>query len=265
MRRPGLPTRLYTSKTCANHNLNSSDHGQPSRFVYQVFDYDGAASSLLRDGEEWIVTPVEGTRAQIKVLISREAGSLVDLWIQRVPVAGSSALVKEVLRVRRHDAIRLAEFFRRLMLIEPDGADTGMRLDEDTLSELLNHPESAKRLYETQAPTLRSLIEDDAPARDVVALAGRRAVLEQFRRMLDDDAYFDALIESNKGKEAVWQQFFETNPWVLGVGLGTQLFTSWSEEKLEQIVKGHSIAGEGKRADALLRTSGLIQSMVSRR
>lgn len=89
-------------------------------------------------------------------------------------------------------------------------------------------------------------------------LAGRRAVLEQFRRMLDDDAYFDSLIEANKGKEAVWQQFFETNPWVLGVGLGTQLFTSWSEEKLEQIVKGHSIAGDGKRADALLRTSGTV-------
>lgn len=257
-----ITNRLYTSKTFANRNPNSSDHGQPSRFAYQVFDDDGAASSLLRDGEEWTVTPIEGTRAQIKVLISREAGSLVDLWIQRVPIAGSSALVKEVLRVRRDDAIRLAEFFRRLMLIEPDGADTGIRLDEDTLTALLNDPESAKRLYEAQAPALRSLIEDDAQARDVVALAGRRAVLEQFRRMLDDDAYFDSLIEANKGKEAVWQQFFEANPWVLGVGLGTQLFTSWSEEKLEQIVKGHSIAGDGKRADALLRTSGLIQSMV---
>lgn len=27
-------------------------------------------------------------------------------------------------------------------------------------------------------------------------------------------------------------------------------------------MKGHSIAGDGKRADALLRTGGLIQSMV---
>lgn len=257
-----VPNRLYTSKTFANRNPNSADHGQPSRFVYQVFDEDGVASSLQRDGEEWIVTPIDGTRTQIKVLISREAGSLVDLWIQRVPVSGSSAVVKEVLRVRRDDAIRLAEFFRRLMLIEPDGADTGIRLDEETLFELLNHPESAKRVYETQAPALRSLIADDAQARDVVALAGRRAALEQFRRMLDDDAFFDSLIEKGKGKEAVWQQFFEVNPWVLGIGLGTQLFTSWSEEKLEQIVKGHSIAGDGKRVDALLRTSGLIQSMV---
>jgi hypothetical protein len=257
-----MPGRLYTSKTFANRNSNSSDYGEPSRFVYQVFDDDGTASSLQREGEEWVVTPISGTRSQIKVLMSREKGSIVDLWIQRVPVVGSGSVVKEVLRVRREDAIRLAEFFRHLMLIEPDGADTGTKLDEETLSALLNNPESASRVYESQAPAVRALIADDAQAQDVVALAGRRAALKRFRKMLDDDAFFDSQVEENKGKESVWQKFFETNPWVLGVGLGTQLFTSWSEEKLEQIVKGHSIAGDGKRADAVLRTSGLVQSMV---
>jgi hypothetical protein len=254
--------RLYTSKTFPNPNPSSADHGQPSRFVYQVFDDNGIASSLKREGEEWIVTPIEGSRSQIKVLISRESGSLVDLWVQRVPAAGSTAVVKEVLRVRRADAIRLAEFFRRLMLIEPDGADTGVRLDEETVATLLNNPESARRMYEEQGPALRALIAGDEHARDVVALAGRRASLNLFRKMLDDEDFFDSLVEPNKGKEAVWQAFFEANPWVLGVGLGSQLFTSWSEEKLEQIVRGHSVASEGKRADALLRTSGVIQSMV---
>lgn len=257
-----IPNRFYTSKTFANRNLNSSDQGQPSRFVYQVFDDDGTASSLLREGEEWLVTPIAGTRTQIKVLISRESGSLVDLWIQRVPAEGSSATVKEVLRVRRDDAFRLAEFFRLLMLIEPDGAGTGIRLDEETLADLPNNPEALQRVYDTQTPELRSLIEQDARAQDVIALAGRRAALEQFRSMLSDDAYFNSLIEVNKGRESVWQQFFEANPWILGIGLGTQLFVSWSAEKLEQIVSGHSIAKDGKRTDALLRTSGLVQSMV---
>ncbi len=35
-----VPNRLYTSKTFTNRNPNSSDHGQPSRFAYQVFDAD---------------------------------------------------------------------------------------------------------------------------------------------------------------------------------------------------------------------------------
>ena len=120
------------------------------------------------------------------------------------------------------------------------------------ISALLNTPESVNRMYETQAPALRALIKDDSQAQDVVALAGRRAALEKFRRMLEDDTFFRPLVEKGKGKEAVWQKFFEENPWVLGISLGSQLFTSWSEEKLEQIVKGHSIAGDGKRVDALL-------------
>ncbi|WHE37797.1 hypothetical protein [Microbacterium sp. BDGP8] len=246
--------RIYTSKTFANGNPNSADYGQPSRFVYTVFDDNGTASSLVREGEEWAVTSVEGTRSQIKVLVSRESGSIVDLWIQRVPVTGAAGTVKEVLRVRRQDAIRLADFFRTVMLVEPDGADTGIRLDDEALAELLNNPGSAARFYEQQAPVLRALIADDDSARDVVALAGRRSSLDTFRRMLSDDVFFDSLVEPNKGPEAVWQRFFEANPWVLGIGLGAQLLTSWSQSKLEQIVAGHSVAGDGKRADALLRT-----------
>lgn len=254
--------RTYTSKTFPNGNTNSADHGQPSRFIYTVFDDDGLASSLVREGEEWTVTPIAGTRSQIKVLVSRESGSVVDLWIQRVPAVGSGGTVKEVLRVRREDALRLANFFRTVMLVEPDGADTGIRFDEEALAEFLNNPASAERIYEQQAPMLRALIAEDKSARDVVALAGRRAALEKFRRMLTDDTFFNDLIEPNKGAESVWQKFFEENPWVLGIGLGSQLLTSWSPSKLEQVVKGHSVAGEGKRVDALLRTSGIIQSMV---
>lgn len=80
--------------------------------------------------------------------------------------------------------------------------------------------------------------------------------------MLTDSEFFDSLIEPGKGKEAVWQRFFEENPWILGIGLGSQLLTSWSEDRLEQFVKGHSIAGFGKRADALLQTSGLVRSTL---
>src|SRR5699024_12335980 len=86
--------------------------------------------------------------------------------------------------------------------------------------------------------------------------------------MLTDEEFFDSLLKKdkgqkkNKGKESVWQEFFEKNPWIVGVGLGAQIFTSWSEDKLEHGVKGDSVKGRGKRADALLRTEGLIRSMV---
>lgn len=40
------------------------------------------------------------------------------------------------------------------------------------------------------------------------------------------------------------------------------MLTSWSDQKLEQVVAGASVVSVGKRADALLRTSGRIKSMV---
>lgn len=59
------------------------------------------------------------------------------------------------------------------------------------------------------------------------------------------------------GKEAKWQRFLETNPWILGAGLSGQLLTAW-----EQTVAGSTIAHDGKRVDALMRTVGAVNSMV---
>jgi hypothetical protein len=98
----------------------------------------------------------------------------------------------------------------------------------------------------------------------VIAVSHRRSQVEKFRRLLNDADYFDhaATQASGRRREAVWQKFFEDNPWILGVPLTGQLLTSWSNHKLEQILAGASIAGVGKRVDALLRTSGRIKSMV---
>ena len=107
------------------------------------------------------------------------------------------------------------------------------------------------------------MIVDDATARDVLAIASRRRVRDEFRSMLDDPSYFDSLAEDVGGSsEQVWQQFFERNPWILGVSLSSQLLTSWDDEKLEQIVSGFDVASPGKRTDALMRTVGRIRSMV---
>ncbi|WP_338764882.1 Shedu immune nuclease family protein [Nocardia vulneris] len=118
--------------------------------------------------------------------------------------------------------------------------------------------------YRRGPQRIRQLITDDEAARDVVAIAHRRKQVEKFRRLLEDDEYFAAEASKYKqpGREPVWQHFFEENPWIFGVTLAGQLLTSWSDEKLEQVVAGRSIAGVGKRTDALLRTSGRVKSLV---
>nr|WP_280271555.1 Shedu anti-phage system protein SduA domain-containing protein [Nocardia wallacei] len=110
----------------------------------------------------------------------------------------------------------------------------------------------------------RHLIADDISARDVIALAHRKSQVEKFRRLLVDDDFFEEESEAipGEGAERVWQKFFEDNPWIFGASLTGQFLTSWDAGKLEKIVTGSSVSQVGKRADALLRTSGRIKSTV---
>jgi hypothetical protein len=89
-------------------------------------------------------------------------------------------------------------------------------------------------------------------------------VVERFRELLTDADAFDAAVgETASGRrEDVWQRFLEKNPWIMGVSLAGQLLTSWDPEKLEQVVRGPSVTGPGKRVDALLETSGRIRTLV---
>lgn len=108
------------------------------------------------------------------------------------------------------------------------------------------------------------MITDDETARDVVAISYRRQQVERFRKLLNDPGYLESekAVLPGRGTEQVWQSFFEQNPWILGVTLSGQLFTSWDSERLRQAVTGRSIAGVGKEADALLRTAGRVRAMV---
>ncbi len=118
--------------------------------------------------------------------------------------------------------------------------------------------------YQANPSLFRKLIANDVDAEDVVGLAHRRVQVERFRALLTDEAVFaqEAAEIDGKGKEKVWQRFFEQNPWILGTSLATQVLTAWDVRRLEQVVAGFAVTGSGKRVDGLLRTAGRIRSMV---
>ncbi len=115
-----------------------------------------------------------------------------------------------------------------------------------------------------QAPErIHNLIASDPSGRDVVAVAHRRRSIEKFRRLLSDPDYFDEQRrQQGRGPEVVWQTFLEDNRWILGGSLSLQFMHGWSNEHLEQVVVGSSVAGAGKRNDALLRTAGRANALV---
>ena len=104
------------------------------------------------------------------------------------------------------------------------------------------------------------LAENEVTERDVVALGYRRKQLALFEKMLTDAEFFVRHAAGRK-TEAVWQTFFEANPWVFGYGLSYIFMKSLAGKELEQTVRGFSVAGAGKRVDALMKTRAEVSSL----
>lgn len=98
---------------------------------------------------------------------------------------------------------------------------------------------------------------------DIDLLTDRRGQLNEFRRLLEDEAHFAEQRTQGQGPEAVWQDFFERNQWIFGYGLSFVACESLRDGKLEQITTGANIFhGAGKRSDAVMRTKGYLSSLL---
>jgi antiviral defense system Shedu protein SduA len=258
-----LSTRTYVSRSFRLKLPGSRDFGQPARYVHKVFDEDGMeALDPVAEGVERTEETVDETpRGRKQVQVARDAGQVREILIQRVPRSGDS--VEHLLRLDRDGSRRLVNLIRSLDHIPVEGGAAGVRVDDDLIRDLFSDPTAVATLYGRDPEKFREVIANDASASDLIAIAHRKAVVERFRELLGNSEAFDAAVEeAGGGPEKVWQNFIEANPWILGITLAGQLLTSWSDERLEQVVAGFSVAGEGRRADALLRTNGAIRSLV---
>lgn len=255
-RRPG---RTYFSSSFITQF--GDDAGYPGRYVYRVFD-DREVDDDPDDGEEEVVeiSTSPGGRKQIRLHVTRAAGAVRKLRIQDVPLADETKL-KNVLTLDREQTRALLEALRAVEVMPVTGEEA-VRIDDDLLRDVLRDPNLVRRTYEANKSDLTELIANDKNARDIVALEHRRSVVQTMRTWLANDAEFDRVARQQGGPERSWQNLLEENPWVLGVGLASQLLINWDERRLEQVVAGASIAQVGKRVDGLMRTSGLIRSMV---
>lgn len=260
--------RTYLSRSFRLGLPRSTDSGECARYVTKVFDTP--AEWIERDHPqsdlEWTedlmrVTP--GGRRQLKVQVARAAGQVRQIDIEQVQTVGGVQQLQRILRLDREAARRFIDLIETLDLIPVEGGEHTVRIDDQTLREFFADPDAVSRLYQNAPERFRDLIQSDASADDVVALAHRRAVVARFRALVTNPGEFaEAQVAVGGRPEAVWQRFLEDNPWILGISLAGQMLQSWDDKKLEQVVAGSSVAGPGKRVDALLRTSGRIRSLV---
>lgn len=128
--------------------------------------------------------------------------------------------------------------------------------DSDVKNHLHKHPEVLLEAIKTLT------------TEDIIAIGYRKKQLSTYSKLLDDEAYFNEIqnkifTKENKkiSTEGIWQRFFEKNTWIFGYGLNFLFNTPLKDKKLEQMVKGNNAFEAGKRADALLKTQGIISSL----
>ena len=255
--------RTYVHRTGTVTWASSRDFGRPRRFIVKVFDEEADLTPL--EGDDVTVSVIRTSpagRKQVTLEVAGEPGAVREIKIQEVPADQNAEKLRHILTLDREASERLILLIKALDHIPLNGGEDTVRLDDETLRLLFTDARAVDRLYALKPDAYRAAIAEDVTATDVMAVAHRRAVVAHFRRLMEDDDYFSSELEGCRGPEAVWQQLFEAEPWLLGVGLGGQLYTSWDAEKLEQVVAGSYVGGPGKRTDALMRTEGRVRAMV---
>ncbi|MBM6404164.1 DUF4263 domain-containing protein [Phycicoccus sp. CSK15P-2] len=251
---------VEVSATSGDIDAAATSHGAGATILGLPIKQRGAVR-LTGAGEHdtvaaaWTVAGTADADFLVKVLITRESRRVSEIWIQAHWQVESGTYERTVL----HLSGDAAASFVALM-----GNQTLTSLGDEESSSFVTLPSSEALMaaYMEDSSLFEELIATDVSAKDIVAIAGRREAVDRFRRLLGDSAFFESEARRLRGGERVWQLLFEANPWMLGGGLAQQYLDGWDEKRLEQVVAGSSIAQSGKRVDALLKTAGVVRSLV---
>ena len=157
---------------------------------------------------------------------------------------------------------KLLEFFQNIASVEFENPGKVNLTDRD-LRRLILSKEQAKSLVHDNQEVFAEAMQSDLTKEDVVALGYRKRQLSTCSKLLTSQEYFEQVRQQKGavGDEALWQKFFERNRWVFGYGLSYFFVTGFEGRKLEQVVQGHNLLERGKRADGLMKTRGVINSL----
>lgn len=156
---------------------------------------------------------------------------------------------------------KLVEFLNHIQSM-PMKTSGSIVIPDDQLRRLVLSNIQARALFQENEELFTEVLKSEITKQDVVAVGYRKRQLQAFKRLLEDANYFSEVKERKHcTTEAVWQQYFEKNPWIFGYGLSYIPLSGLSDKKLEQVVHGYTVVDHGKRVDALLRTRGVISSL----
>lgn len=251
------PDQTYVSRAFPDNPFDTE--GRLKRIATKVIDCDGEHVCEVQRNEVTIRQTVGG-RQEIKAVFFEDDRTVQNLVFQKFTTrSGKPHKLSFSFSGNEIDVIRwLLEVINRASF-----EDSGkIRFADQQLRELFENEYDLIQFLHRNIDQLQRL---DAVKymTEYLEFCERKRQLEKFELLLEDPEYFNDLkaAEGVDKDEALWQNFFEKNPWIFGLGLSPIYLTSLPDRKLEQVVSGYSIAAEGKRADALMKTNGALSAL----
>jgi hypothetical protein len=210
--------------------------------------------------DEMVLRQTPGGRFEIKATFLEDDRAIKTLTIQKYSNK-SGPLDKQSFSFVGSEIESLINFVAGLKTAPLPGS-AKVHLTDDAVRQIVLDRGQAQRLLAQNAEIFLELAQHEDISRDLVAVGYRRKQLKRFESMLSDaDCFKGEQTRLGCTPEKVWQSFFQSNTWIFGYGLSYQFLSELDGRPLEQMVRGHDLTGSGKRADALMKTRGIISSL----
>lgn len=258
--------RLYLSRSLDAKIPYKDENGEikelvkPFRIISKVIDGQ-ESHAFVKDGKQVSLRITDGERQEITAKFYEDSRGIYTLQIQKYSMATGSPY-KTYFTFRGDEILKLHNFIRNISLIPIQTKDS-VKLDDKFVEEIVLTKEQAIKLINDNYELITEIINSTVTPQDISNLNQRKIQLEKFEKLLNNSDYFESVrvsLGAKKGKEAVWQNFFEVNTWIFGYGLNYIFNAPLQDAKLEQVVSGYNFNSSGKRIDALMKTRGLINS-----
>lgn len=260
-----VPNKTYVSKSIESKKLEVVD-GElkerivPIRYASKVVDLDNSFEFIKEKGEVKLRVS-DGQRQEITAKFLEDSRGIFILQIQKYTTA-TGMPHKTYFSFRGNELIILHDFIKSIFNLQIED-ENKFSINDQELAKLTLTKQQAYSIYKENQEIFKEVLENNITEADVKNLVYKKAQLDIFEQLLNDELYFNAAKErlNVQKDEALWQLYFEQNSWIFGYGLEYIINVPLQDKKLEQVVEGFDVVNRGKRIDALMKSKGIISSL----